>query len=344
MMSSRAASLTLAFLILPAAARAQSAPVQQAARIGAIAAGTDFVLASSSRICTNTNTVGDNFDATATEARPGTNGVSVPPGAVVHFTITQLKRSDSAKSPIVIELRTNSVSFGGKTYNLEASVIDAEVVRIREGSKDTVRMSAAELAWIGLVTVATKGRNFTHPDGKSAAAAKAPRAPMAPAAIYQGCISQGARLVIVLDAPLTLAAPSAPAPAPQPVVVPGSLASIDGSITGIKFYEQGDVDPPSPSYNDAFARDSRFIVAEITLKHRELTAATTLKLSCEYVHAGPPEKSVGKLVIDPEIEPGANGSTVSKGLGVSGQWKPGTYRVSCVDAAGQSTQATFTIR
>jgi len=49
---------------------------------------------SGSRICTNTNHVGDRFNATVTQAVVGSNGAVIPAGATASVEVTALKRSD----------------------------------------------------------------------------------------------------------------------------------------------------------------------------------------------------------------------------------------------------------
>ena len=175
------------------------------ARTGTIAAGTTLALASASEICTNTNQIGDNVTATTTEAVSGTNGATIPSGATVHMTVTNLKRSENVNDKIVMEFRVNSISFGGKTYNIEGSVADADVEKVRDqpASKDVqkVAIGAAAGAIAGKVLgKSTKGAVIGGAAGAAAGAATA-----AATANYQGCIRQGRRITVRLDAPLSLA-------------------------------------------------------------------------------------------------------------------------------------------
>jgi hypothetical protein len=169
---------------------------------GTISAGTSLTLASSSKICTNTNAVGDHVTAVTTGSISGSNGAAIPAGATVNLTVTQLKRSENAKDPIVMEFRVNSVSWGGKTYSMDATVSDAEVERVRDQpkSKDVqkVAIGAAAGAIAGrILGKSTKGAVIGGAAGAAAGAATA-----AATANYQGCINQGSRIVVRLDAPL----------------------------------------------------------------------------------------------------------------------------------------------
>src|SRR5262249_48700029 len=70
--------------------------------VGMIAAGTTLNLHAGDKVCTNTNAVGDHVTATLTDAVSGTNGASIPSGATVNMTVTELKRSENSNDPIVI--------------------------------------------------------------------------------------------------------------------------------------------------------------------------------------------------------------------------------------------------
>ncbi|MGH7616159.1 MAG: hypothetical protein ACREPM_02920 [Gemmatimonadaceae bacterium] len=174
--------------------------------VGTIAAGTTLNTHASSKICTNTNQVGDHVTATLDNSVPGTNGAMIPAGATVHLTVTSLKRSENANDPIVMEFAVNSVSFGGKTYPIEASVASAAVDRVRDEStgKDVQKVG------IGAAVGAIAGRIF----GKStkatviggAVGAAAGAATAAATSNYQGCIQSGGSIVVKLNAPATVRA------------------------------------------------------------------------------------------------------------------------------------------
>ncbi|HEY2164479.1 MAG TPA: hypothetical protein VGH04_10835, partial [Gemmatimonadaceae bacterium] len=115
--------------------RAGSEAARAGGAVGTIAAGTTLNLHSGDKVCTNTNAVGDHVTATLDGAVSGTNGATIPSGATVNMTVTQLKRSENSNDPIVIQFAVNSVTFGGKTYPLDASVQSASIDRVRDESK-----------------------------------------------------------------------------------------------------------------------------------------------------------------------------------------------------------------
>src|SRR6185437_1691875 len=91
---------------------------------------------SNEKVCTNTNKIDDHITATTSESVSGSNGVSIPAGATVNMTVTNLKRSENAKDPVVMEFRVNSISWGGKTYTVDASIASADVTKIRDEPKN----------------------------------------------------------------------------------------------------------------------------------------------------------------------------------------------------------------
>ncbi len=84
----------------------------------------------------------------------GSNGATIPAGATVNMTVTQLKRSENSNDPIVMEFAVNSVTFGGKTYPIDASVTSAAVDRV----KDEPRAKDVQKVGIGAVAGAIAGK------------------------------------------------------------------------------------------------------------------------------------------------------------------------------------------
>src|SRR5438552_2517192 len=74
------------------------------------------------------------------------------------LAMTNLKRSENANDPIVMEFAVNSVSFGGKTYALDASV-DAPVTRVRNQPKSKDAQKVAIGAAAGAIAGQILGKN-----------------------------------------------------------------------------------------------------------------------------------------------------------------------------------------
>jgi hypothetical protein len=174
--------------------------------VGMIPAGAMLNTSASSKICTNTNNVGDHVTATLDNAVTGENGAVIPAGATVNLTVTQLKRSENANDKILMEFAVNSVSFGGKTYPIEASVQSASVDRIRDQpqSKDVQKVAIGAAAGAIAGRILGKSTKATVIGGAAGAAAGAAAA--SATANYQGCIPSGGSIVIRLTAPATVKA------------------------------------------------------------------------------------------------------------------------------------------
>ena len=174
--------------------------------VGEVAAGTTLNTHASSRICTNTNKVGDHVTATLENAVSGSNGVSIPAGASVNLTVTRLKRSENANDPIVMEFAVNSVTFGGHTYPIEGSVQSANVERVKDQptSKDAQKVAIGAVA--GAIAGKILGKSTKGAVIGGAAGAAAGAATAAATANYQGCVPSGGSIVIKLTAPASIRA------------------------------------------------------------------------------------------------------------------------------------------
>lgn len=167
--------------------------------VGMIAAGSTLSLNSTSRVCTNTNKVGDHVTATVAEAVTGSNGAVIPAGATVSLTVTGLKRSENANDKIVMEFAVNSVSFGGHTYPLDATVQSATVDRVKNQptSKDVQKVAIG--AAVGAIAGRILGKSTKGAVIGGAAGAAAGAATAAATANYEGCVPSGGQIVIKLN-------------------------------------------------------------------------------------------------------------------------------------------------
>lgn len=174
--------------------------------VGMIAAGTTINTNAGSKICTNTNNVGDHVTAIVENAVTGSNGAVIPAGATVNMTVTRLKRSENANDPIVMEFAVNSVTFGGKTYPIEATVESAAVDRVKDQpqSKDIQKVAVGAAAGAIAGRILGKSTKATVIGGAAGAAAGAAAA--AATSNYQGCINSGGNITVKLTAPATVRA------------------------------------------------------------------------------------------------------------------------------------------
>ncbi len=170
--------------------------------VGSIPAGTQLSLRSNSKICTNTSKVGDTFTATVNEAVSGSNGATIPAGATVTLTATKLDRSENINDPIRMEFAVNSVTYGGKTYALEATVTSAAVDKVRNQPKSADVKKVVGGAAIGAIAGQVLGKNTKSTVIGAAAGAAAGAGAAAATANYEGCVNEGASIVVTLSSAL----------------------------------------------------------------------------------------------------------------------------------------------
>jgi hypothetical protein len=174
--------------------------------VGTIAEGSTLTTHANSRVCTNTNAVGDHVTATLENSVPGTNGASIPAGATVNLTVTQLKRSENSRDPIVMEFAVNSVTYGGHTYQIQGTVASAAVDRIRDEPKSKDIQKVGIGAAVGAIAGKILGKSTKAAVIGGAAGAAAGAATAAATANYSGCIASGGSIVIKLTAPASVKA------------------------------------------------------------------------------------------------------------------------------------------
>ncbi len=169
---------------------------------GTVSAGSTLNLASNSRVCTNTNHVGERFTATVSEAVEGSNGARIPAGATATIEITELKRSENVNDNVVMGFRVVSVSFGGKTYAVAATTNYARVEKIRNEPKSKDVQKVVGGAAVGAIIGQVLGKSTKGTVIGAAAGAAAGTAAAAATANFEGCVPSGGRITVSLDSPL----------------------------------------------------------------------------------------------------------------------------------------------
>ena len=167
--------------------------------LGTIPAGTSIALSSNSRICTNTNQVGQTVTATVANAVTGSNGAVIPAGATAQLEITQLKRSDNMNDKIEMAFAVRSITFGGHTYPVSATVSSAQVDRVRNqpGSKDAQKVATG--AAVGAIVGQILGHSTKSTIIGAGVGAAAGAGTAAATANYEGCVPSGGNITIALN-------------------------------------------------------------------------------------------------------------------------------------------------
>jgi hypothetical protein len=179
-----------------------SAGASAGGAVGTIASGTDIGLRSNARVCTNTYQVGQTFSATTTNAIAGSNGATIPAGATVSLQVTNLKRSENATDKIVMEFAVKTLSYGGHTYPLSASVTNANIDKIRNEPQGKDVQKVVGGAVLGAIAGRVLGKSTKATVGGAVAGAAAGAGVAAGTANYEGCIADGGGIVVTLSSPL----------------------------------------------------------------------------------------------------------------------------------------------
>ncbi len=168
-------------------------------RLGSIPAGAEINLTSNSRVCTNTHKVGQRFTATVSSAVEGSNGAVIPAGATATVEITELSRSENANDRINMGFRVVSVSFGGRTYPVDATTTYANVDRVRNQPKNKDVQKVVGGAAVGAIIGQILGGSTKSTVIGAAAGAAAGTGAAAATANYEGCVPDGGRITVTLD-------------------------------------------------------------------------------------------------------------------------------------------------
>jgi hypothetical protein len=177
-------------------------PAAAPAPAKAIAAGTRFVLAAGSTVCTNTHKVGDTFTATVFE--PVTSGaVTVSQGTAVTLELTRLERKTGVNNEVAMDVAAKSILISGKRYAIDGSVTP-DITKVRAESKSADVQKVAAGAAIGAAAGALLGKNTKSAVIGAAAGTAAGVGVAAAASNYDGCINENSKLVLVTGSAVTL--------------------------------------------------------------------------------------------------------------------------------------------
>lgn len=122
--------------------------------------GTNMSLTLNETLSTETNRVGDSFTATlASAVRDGSGNVLIPAGATVRGRLTEVNKSGRVGETGILKLAFEAVSFGGRSYPMDGTVIRANPQRSnRTSTGETVGKVAAGAA-AGAILGRVLGKN-----------------------------------------------------------------------------------------------------------------------------------------------------------------------------------------
>ena len=177
---------------------------------GVVASGTSFRFAASNKVCSNTVTAGEKFTASLEESVTATNGVVIPDGATGTFEVVEARTAKNSNDQTSLTVKLVSVTYGGRTYPLEATVQSATAERVRSATKGTDAKKVAGGAILGAIAGQIIGKNTKGTVIGAAAGAAAGTAAASATANFDTCINAGAGISATLDAPVTVRANATP--------------------------------------------------------------------------------------------------------------------------------------
>ena len=170
---------------------------------GSIPVGTTALANVGSRVCTSAK-AGDKIVANISEALYGSNGVSIPAGAVAVLEVASANAiTDSTKGNISFRLR--SIESGGKTYAVSGSATPAvELARTRttETKSDVKKVAGGAIA--GAILGQILGKDTKATVIGAAAGAAAGTAVAVATGKYEGCMAEKSAVRIVLNEAIIL--------------------------------------------------------------------------------------------------------------------------------------------
>jgi hypothetical protein len=191
----------------PAPRQPDPAPAPRAPRTvtNSVPVGTNVSVTLNETLSTETNRAGDSFTATVQQAILDADGnVVVPAGAIIRGRVTQVQKSGRVGETAVVNLAFESVSFGGDSYPLQASVVQADPQRkSRESTGEQVGKAAAGAA-AGAILGRVLGKDTKSTIKGAVIGAAAGTAIAMGTADVDAVLPAGSTMIIRIDAPVTV--------------------------------------------------------------------------------------------------------------------------------------------
>jgi outer membrane biosynthesis protein TonB len=190
---------------------ATPAPVPPPAPVtGVVASGASFRFAASSKVCSNTVTAGEKFTASLEQSVAASNGIVVPEGATGTFEVVEAKTAKNPNDQTALTVKLVSVTYGGRTYPLDATVQSASAERVRSSTKGADARKVAGGAILGAIAGQMIGKDTKGTLIGAAAGAAAGTAAAAATANFDMCINAGAAINATLNTAVTVRAGATP--------------------------------------------------------------------------------------------------------------------------------------
>lgn len=171
--------------------------------VASVPSGTTFALRLNEELSTERNQPGDGFSATLAEPILDARGdIAIPAGATVRGRVTRSSKSGRVGETAVITVAFEAVSFNGRSYPLQATVIEANPERRnRTPTSESVAKAAGGAAAGAILGRVLGGGTSSTIKGAVIGAAAGTAIAMGTADV-DAVLPAGSRLVIRLDAPI----------------------------------------------------------------------------------------------------------------------------------------------
>lgn len=191
----------------PAPSNTDRTPAPSAPRTvtSTVPSGTTFAVSLNETLSTGTSQPGDAFTATLQEPLLDASGdVLIPAGATLRGRVTRVATSGNVGQTAVINLAMESISYGGKSYPIEASVIEANPERKTRQSAGTQAGKVAAGAAAGAIIGRVLGKSTGSTLKGAVVGAAAGTAIAMGTADVDAVLNAGSTMRIRLDAPISV--------------------------------------------------------------------------------------------------------------------------------------------
>ena len=168
-----------------------------------VPAGTSFAVRLDQELTTRTATASETFTATLAEPLLAADGTTlIPAGATVRGRVTEARKSGSAGQQAQLRIDFTSISFGGETYSLSSTTLDAEAKLVTRDSRATQAAKVGGGAVAGAILGRVIGRDTRSTVAGAVVGAAAGTAVAMGTADVDAVIPAGARVTARLDSPV----------------------------------------------------------------------------------------------------------------------------------------------
>lgn len=169
------------------------------------AVGSNMTISLDETLSTESNQTGDSFMATVDQAVYGTDGeVVIPAGAKVRGRVTGVQKSGKVGETAVLSVAFETVSFGGESYPLDATVVQATPERVSRSSTGETAGKVAVGAAAGAILGRILGKDTKGTLAGAAVGAAAGTAIAMGTADVDAVLRAGSAMIIKLDSPITV--------------------------------------------------------------------------------------------------------------------------------------------